>query len=201
MSSCSLLDTLSSDAAATAGATSPPSTLPLVKLSKTTAITTVRASERQSVIAKRKQPTLSQPKIGDPSISQLDGLSETPNSLTVSFPGCSPMADFTGSSYMHHPLHTSSPTQFLAKKAPALDSAPESAPVSAPEPVPASASSHADAVMLQPTPPLLRAPPPPPLMSRYFPREWWKVLCSECWRASHSIQYHHCETCHRKIWG
>ncbi len=75
-----------------------------------------------------------------------------------------------GSASMHHPLHTSSQTQSLAK-APALDSAPESAPVPAPEPVPASASSHADAGMLQPTPPLLRAPPPPPPMSRYFPRD------------------------------
>jgi hypothetical protein len=152
----------------------------------------VRASERQSVIAKRKQPasvsqpTVSQPSISEPTISQLDGLSETPHSLTVSFPACSPMADVTGSPM--HPLHTSSPTPPLAKT-PAVDSAPAAKPASA------------DAVTLHPTPPSLKAPPPPPPMSRYFPKEWWKVLCSECWRQSHGLQYHHCETCHRKVWG
>jgi hypothetical protein len=56
-------------------------------------------------------------------------------------------------------------------------------------------------VTLHPTPPSLKAPPPPPPMSGYFPKEWWKVLCSECWRQSHGLQYHHCETCHRKVWG
>jgi len=192
VSSCPPSDTLSATAAATAAATSPPSILPSAKRSKTTANTAVRASERQSVIEKRKQPasvsqpTVSQPSISEPAISQLDGLSETPHSLTVSFPACSTMADVTSSPM--HPLHTSSPTPPLAKT-PAVDSAPAAKPASA------------DAVTLHPTPPSLKAPPPPPPMSRYFPKEWWKVLCSECWRQSHGLQYHHCETCHRKVWG
>jgi hypothetical protein len=36
----------------------------------------------------------------------------------------------------------------------------------------------------------------PPPMSKYFPEEWYKVICTECWVRSHALQYHHCETCH-----
>jgi hypothetical protein len=188
---------LSAAAVATEAATSAPSILPSAKRSNTTASTAVRASERQSVIAKRKhpasviKPTVSQPTISEPTISQLDGLSETPHILNVSFPAWSPMEEVTGSPSML-PLHTFSPTPPLAK-APAVDSAPASTSAAKP--------ASADAVTLHPTPPSLKAPPPPPLMSRYFPKECWKVLCSECWRQSHSLQYHHCKTCHRQLWG
>jgi hypothetical protein len=44
--------------------------------------------------------------------------------------------------------------------------------------------------------PSLRPPPTPPPMSKYFPEEWYKVICTECWVRSHALQYHHCETCH-----
>jgi hypothetical protein len=64
-----------------------------------------------------------------------------------------------------------------------------------------SALSYADAVAMCSTSPSPKAPPPPPPMSKYFPKEWWKVLCTECWRQSHGLQYYHCETCHRKQWG
>ena len=29
--------------------------------------------------------------------------------------------------------------------------------------------------------PSLRPPPTPPPMSKYFPEEWYKVICTECW--------------------
>jgi hypothetical protein len=44
--------------------------------------------------------------------------------------------------------------------------------------------------------PSLRPPPTPPPMSKYFPEEWYKVLCTECWVRSHDLKYYHCETCH-----
>jgi hypothetical protein len=44
--------------------------------------------------------------------------------------------------------------------------------------------------------PSLRPPPTPPPMSKYFPEEWYKVICTECWVRSHALQYYHCETCH-----
>jgi hypothetical protein len=37
--------------------------------------------------------------------------------------------------------------------------------------------------------PSLRPPPTPPPMSKYFPEEWYKVICTECWVRSHALQY------------
>ncbi len=178
-------------------------------------------SEQVNVLSisysKKKQPNTSRPTVtvSNSSISPLDGLSETPDSLSISRED---LEDLTASPSMRIPFHTSSPTAPLAEasgpaSAPSseLASAPASAPASEPASTPvtapktasasASALSYADAVAMCPTSPSPKAPPSPPPMSKYFPKEWWKVLCTECWRQSHGLQCYHCETCHRKHWG